>query len=633
MTRIKKRAPLAVAILASLASGAAMRAEEEWLTSASGENCSFRADPDEFLGRQSRVWRDAHYRSSKWNARLAASTLRRRSVSPWEIPRRNFIDVEIFDKIGRAGVQSAPLALDEEFFRRLHLDLTGRIPSPEAVREFFADGRPDKRNRLIGRLLYSPEFVEKWTMWMGDILQNSRILSNVNRQVQGRNAYHDWIRGSIGNGKPLKDMVWELVTARGNTFHHATAASNYTLGALTPMGPVHDTWDNMFYQTAARFLGMGHYDCILCHDGRGKLDQLSLWGRDAARVEAWQMAAYFSRTRLQPVRGTDAPNAGSYDVVDNPRGNYALNTNFGNRPNRQPLGGVRALDPQYHGGGPRPNEDADWRAAFADSLIRDPMFARNLANRLWKEVFNLALAEPVDGLDPARLDPANPPAEPWSFQATHPELLDKLAARLVETNYDLREFLRLLVESSAYQLSARYDGEWQIDHVPLFARHYPRRLMAEEIHDAITAATGNLPRYEIQGWGEYTISWAMQVPDPTEPRGAAFLNAFNRGNRDTQLRSQSGSILQQLSLMNDPFVLNRIRIGSSPNLRALTQIRSNEQLADELFLLFLSRLPAGHEKKVALDYLTRAATPAQRNAAIEDLAWACINKLEFIFSY
>jgi hypothetical protein len=602
----------------------------------SSQNCSFRAAPDEFLGLQSRAVEETFERSAKWNVRAVSARQQRFSVSAWDIPRRNFIDVEIFDRIGRQGIPSAPLASDEEFFRRIHLDLTGHLPSPSAVREFLSDNRPDKRNRVIDRLLYSPEFVHKWTLWLGDLLQNAEVLSNVNRQFRARNAYHDWIRAAIADQKSLKDIAYELLVVGGNTFHHETAASNYMLGALTPMGPVHDTWDNMLYQSASRFLGMGHYDCILCHDGYGRLDQLSLWGKRANRVEAWQMAAFFSRTRLQAVRGNDNPDAGSFNVVDLPSGNYTLNTNFGNRPFRTPIGPVSALDPEYRINGWKPAPGSHWRSQFAEFLIRDPMFARNFANRIWKEVFNLALAEPVDGLDPDRLDPAKPPEEPWTFQASHPELLEKLAARLVETNYNLREYLRLLVESSAYQLSSRYDAEWKLDYVPLFVRHYPRRLMAEEIHDAVVKATGSLPRYTINGWSE-PVSWAMQLPDPLEPRGNReannFMNPFLRGNRDTQPRSQAGSILQQLNLMNDLFVLNRIRVANSPNLRQLSALASNSQLVDELFLLFLSRPPSEQERSLALDHLSRAPTAAQRNAAIEDLAWACINKLEFIFSY
>ena len=617
-----------------LAPAAWLGMAEEETAAPAGMNCTFRADPDLFLAAQARAFEAVYERTAKFNrgpAHAAAQGL----IPPGEIPRSSFIDVEIFDRMAQRGAMSARLSSDAEFFRRIHLDLTGRIPSPAAVREFLADTAPDKRNRIIDSLLYSPEFTDKWTVWLGDLVQNAQAMSNVNRQMVGRNAYHDWLRYSLADNKSLKDMAYELVTAGGNSYSRDSGAANYAVGAQTPMGPIQDTYDAYLYQTASRFLGMGHYDCLLCHDGRRHLDDISLWGKRPTRIDAQQMAAFFSRTRITRVASQADPNFNSFDISDVTAGNYALNTNFGNRPNRVPVGTVRALDAEYRINGWKPR-GSYWRADFAEFMIQDPMFARNLANRIWKQLFTLALAEPLDGLDPDRLDPKNPPAAPWTLQATHPELLEKLAQRLVETNYNLREFMRIMVESSAYQLSSRYDGEWKLEYVPLFARHYPRRLEGEEIHDAITKATGMPGSYTVQGFSE-PVQWAMQLPEPVEPRSngavANFMNAFVRGNRDSQFRNQAGSILQQLNLMNDNFVISRVKVAASPNLRAAAGLAGNEQAVEELFLLFNSRLPSDYERKQALDYLSRATTPAMRNIYIEDLAWACVNKLDFIFSY
>src|SRR5260370_27160106 len=126
------------------------------------------------------------------------------------------------------------------------------------------------------------------------------------------------------------------------------------------------------------------------------------------------------------------------------------------------------------------------------------MFARNFANRVWKVYFNLGLVDPVDTMDPDRLDPNNPPPDPWVLQASHPMLLEKLAKNFVDSGYNLREFIRPIVQSSAYQLSSRYDGDWKVDYVPLQARHYPRRLAGEQIYDAIWRATCISNKYLIQ---------------------------------------------------------------------------------------------------------------------------------------
>jgi hypothetical protein len=269
-------------------------------------------------------------------------------------------------------------------------------------------------------------------------------------------------------------------------------------------------------------------------------------------------------------------------------------------------------------------------------MAEDPMFAVNFANRIWKAMFNLALAEPVDQLDPRRLDTKNPPPAGWEMQASHPELLERLAESLRESGFSLQKFVKLIASSSAYQLSSKYDGEWNITNANLFARHIPRRLEAEEAHDAIARSTGVIPSYAVGGWTE-RVSFALQLPEPTEPRsnGQAngFMNSFNRGNRDTQPRSQSGSILMWLNMMNNGFVNDRIRMQNSPVLKSLALIKDNGLVADEMFLAFLSRSPSAAERTTAVRHLDAAKTDVQRNAAMEDLAWSLINKVDFLFSY
>jgi hypothetical protein len=186
--------------------------------------------------------------------------------------------------------------------------------------------------------------------------------------------------------------------------------------------------------------------------------------------------------------------------------------------------------------------------------------------------------------------------------------------------------------------------------VPLFARHYPRRLMAEEIHDAIVKATGVLPQYSWPIINAQTVTrgailpqspavnWAMQLPDVNEPRANTgnardFMAAFQRGNRDITQRSQSGTLLQQLFLMNDQVVTNRVRMGNSPVLQAISRLADNSTAVDELFLTFLSRMPTTQERQAAVGHLARARNTGERNTYLEDLAWVCINKVEFLFSY
>ncbi len=614
------------------------------LSAADGANCSFQARSDEFLEAEARAVQSVQSRFRKLSTALRGA----QTVDPSSIPHRSFIDSEIFGKLAAAGVRPAPLATDAEFLRRVTLDLTGRIPSPAAIRAFLADPDPDKRQTLVQRLLTSEEFNDKWTWWLGDLLQVNANATNVNRGVNGRNAFSVWLRAKVGEGLSLKDLAFQSVSATGNSYLMEEGATNFVINSITPGGPVQDQYDAMLSKTASTFLGLGYMDCLVCHSGRGHLDALSLWGRNSTRMEALRMAAFFSRQNIanHPEAGVrESFFAGARVVTDRATGNYALNTTNGNRPVRCAPGATVAnnrcsatlnLDPEYMLTGAKPSSGVSWRVAFAQNMVDDPMFARNFANRLWKELFNLGLVDPVDTLDPARLDPNNPPPAPWELQATHPELLEKLAAELKRNNFNLREFLRLLVNSSAYQLSSRYSDDWKVEYIPLFARHYPRRLEGEEIHDAVVAATSVVPSYAVQNMPA-PVSWAMQLPEPVEPRSngavANFMNVFLRGNRDSQQRSQAGSILQGLALMNDNFVLSRVKVAASPTLRAVAANADVAAAVDEMFLLFLGRKPSESEQSQAIASLARATTPAARNTAIEDLAWVLVNKAEFLFSY
>jgi hypothetical protein len=622
----------------ALLAGISVSIAQETATDA-GVNCSFQSNPERFLGLQIREQRAVFDRVMKFGARssLAAAA----AADPAALPRRNFIDDEIFGKLATAGVPSAPLAGDEEIIRRLYLDLTGRVPTPQAVRDFVADNDPGKRDKLIDKLLYSEEFVDKWTMWFGDLVENNATSVNAgNRLIDSRNAFYRFLWSKVLGWEPVRNLAYEIVSATGNTYSDFSPA-NFWLNNQAPGGPNEDRYDMSLLKVTSSFLGLSHYDCLLCHNGRGHLDQLSLWGKNTTRTQAQQMAAFFSRWTLATYQMPANPTPEQQFFINSriignvQTGTYSINTSYGNRPNRTPIGAIRTLTPVYQSTGAEPKSPW-WRTEFAEFMVSDPMFARNFANRLWKAVFNLALAEPVNALDPARLDPANPPEAPWTFQATHPELLERLAQEFRSTDHNLREFLRLLVSSTAYQLSSRYEGEWKLEYVPLFARHYPRRLEGEEVHDAIVQATGVANKYTIQNGP--VVQWAMQLPDTSEPRANTgnslnFMNLFLRGNRDTVTRSQSATILQQLGMMNDSFVMSRIHVGQSAVIAGIARLPNTNAIVEEAYLTFLARKPSDAERAVAANLFSRATTQALKNTATEDLVWALINKMEFLFSY
>ncbi len=182
----------------------------------------------------------------------------------------------------------------------------------------------------------SPEFVDKWTMWLGDLLGNARVNSNRNLQTRGRNALHWWLRESLENGTSFRDVAYAAVASVGRNYDKHTGGTNFMVRSFHTMGPSQDTYDMMLVRTATAFLGMVHYDCILCHDGRRHLDTISLWGATAKRADAQKMAAHFSRTTMSPYRTSDTTEYyyNSFLVENRATGVYGLNTTSGNRPLR-----------------------------------------------------------------------------------------------------------------------------------------------------------------------------------------------------------------------------------------------------------------------------------------------------------
>jgi hypothetical protein len=617
-----------------------------------GSDCSFLKEPEKFRGVQARHREEVSRTTEALRGISGQAELNLLQAA--DAPRKNFIDDILFDRMARDGVASAPLCTDEEFIRRVTLDLTGRIPSPDDVTGFLQDQNPNKRDALVDRLIGSPEYVDKWTMFFGDLFKNTQFPSNITLYFGGREAFYNYIKDAIATNKSYLMVARELMDNDGDSF--TTGQVNYMVLGNVAMGPAQDSMDGRAAWVATTFLGLSSVDCLLCHNGAGHLNAVNLWGSNVTRAEAWGMAAFFARTRVQGQRVAD--NYQKYMVSEATTGEYQLNTNSGNRQPRTPINGQATVAPKYPFGGGGVNNGENRRQALSRLVVLDKQFARAIVNYIWEKLMVEALVSPSNTFDPARLDPAaNLPAG-WTLQPANAELLEALANDFRNTAHDLRRLIGLIAKSSAYQLSSKYPGQWKLEYVPYYARKYARRLDAEEIHDAIVKATNQPPpatyrdgagtQVTTTGYvitdqaGQYArlVQWAMQLPDTTGGN-AGFLNTFLRGNRDTNLRSGDASILQSLSLMNNTFVTNRIQQGNRvtiPNqpeipstvrrLLADTSL-SNEQIVTQLFLNTLSRYPTDAEKAKLLPYFTSQG----KTQATENIQWTLLNKVDFIFNY
>ena len=564
-----------------------------------------------------------------------------RTGSALDLSKAGLIDQYIFSALQSAGVQPADQTTDWEFIRRVTLDLTGRIPSPADVLTFVADSTPAKRAALITKLIGSAAWIDKWTMYYGDLLKNNSSNSQINRYRPGVEAFYTYIKSSLAANKPYDQMATELITAQGDS-NYTTGETGYNVGGVVTGGPQQDIWDQQLANIADTFLGIAHQNCLLCHNGAGHLAGLSLWGAQQTRLSAWGMAAFFAHTDTFSTAVSSAATTPRYwTVVDgvgkNFTGNYPLNTTTGNRPPRQPVGTITSVSPTYLFTGETPKAGENYRAALARMITADPQFARATVNYMWTYFFGVGLVDPPDQFDPLRLDPDNPPAAVtgYTLQPSNPRLLNALTQAFIANHYDLQWLQSQIVNSQAYQLSARYNGAWNDAWDTLYARKLVRRLWGEEIHDALALASGQIPSYNITTYG--TISYAMQFPEPVGiPDGAngnisGFLDSFLRGNRDDQPRSESGSILQTLNLMNDALVMNRTNPAGPAGSLLVTNINQpNAQLVSNLFLAVLSRYPTAQELATAVNNLSN---PATRTQEAQNLLWSLYNKVDFIFNY
>src|SRR5438132_36831 len=382
-------------------------------------------------------------------APTATSSSRHRAAVPPKgspLVPANFIDTEIFGKMTADGVRWTTPSSDAEFLRRVTLDLTGEIPTPDDVKAFLADTSADKRNKTIDRLLASDAFVDRWAMWFGDLVENVQVASNTNEFFPGRDAYYRFIRDSIQSGKPYDQMVREAIAGGGKSF--TNGESNYWVRDFQNNGPIQDTYDNQSASTGRRFLAQP-LQCLSCHNGLGHLEQVNSALAKRTRYDFWKNAAFF--TQVTVTRARDATfGQTETTIAENATGAYRLNTTSGNKTPRTPINGQDVVDPAFFLGGETPRAGEPRRIAYGRILTANPQFARAAVNYLWKEMFGFGLVEPVDSFDLNRQDPATL-ANGATLQPTHPQLLTQLANAFVSSKFDLRGILKLMVSSNAYQ--------------------------------------------------------------------------------------------------------------------------------------------------------------------------------------
>jgi len=518
------------------------------------------------------------YQSHVLSTRLATVINPGLSFDFSKVKRRNFIDDELFKRLGSLKVPPSPPAGDAAFLRRATLDLTGQQPAPDVVRRFLADADPDKRAKLIDRLLATPEFVLFWRIKLGDLLQISSA-----RQGNGAYRYQAWIDTCLTKNRRWDDVVRTLLTALGDPTNLETGGPvNYAMDA-----PEANVQAEL---TAQRFLGL-RLRCAQCHD-----HPFDVWTQDAY----FGLASFFAKLK----RSGGGPMMGRTTVTLNPQGQVLhLRTQKPVEPRL--LDGKAVAVPA--------GEDPRKALAAWITAADNPYFGRAMANWVWAQLFGKGLVDPPD--DMSRANPA-----------IHPELLDALARHFVAGKYDLRDLIRTIASSETYGLSSGTVTGNERD-TRLFSHHLPRPLTAHQMADALAQATDVANRYP----GVDPTRRAIQVPDPMT--ASSILDTFGRCSRTAACGSTSAPTLtlrQALLLIGGDVIDSKVTSLNGYLASALKLELEPEELIENLYYRTVCRPPTAEELSHWSAELKHASSP---RTAAEDLFWALLNSREFAFNH
>jgi len=498
-------------------------------------------------------------------------------------PENNFVDRHVFAKLRLLNILPSDLCSDGEFLRRVFMDVCGILPTPGETQAFLASKEPDKRARLIDRLLEQPEYADFWTLKWCDVLRSNRKTL----REKGTHALQDWLRHHLARNTPFDRVVRDLLTAGGSTYRNPPA--NYYRIARDPQ--------SLAETTAQLFCGV-RLQCAKCHN-----HPFERWTQD----DYYSFAAFFARVRYKPdpLEPSANPQQPAAEVV------YAAHAGEVVQPRTN-----KTMPPKFMGGaiaaiGARD----DRRQALAEWLTsqHNPFFARSMVNRVWFHLLRRGIVDPVD-----------------DFRESNPSANDELLAALADDftrhGHDLKGLIRTICNSRTYQLSAA-PNDLNADDVKYFSHAETKLYTAEQLLDAICTVTEVPEKYP----GEPLGVRAMQLPDGDATN--AFLKTFGQPGRELACeceRESDSNLAQALQLINGPTVHDKVRRPDNRLGKLLSAHRSDREILDELYLAMLCRKPTADEVKVVNAHLKKRK---DRRAAWEDVLWALLNSKEFLFRH
>jgi len=486
----------------------------------------------------------------------------------------NYVDTHIHNKLRKLRINPSDVCSDEEYLRRVTLDIAGMLPTPEEYAKFVTDTDPLKRNKLVDELLDRKEFVELWVMKWAELLM---IRTTPQIAYKPMLRYYNWLQERLANNVPIDKMVQELLGASGGTFENA--ATNYYQMETDPL--------KVSENVAQVFMGM-RIQCAQCHN-----HPFDRWTMD----DYYSFSAFFSqigRKTAEDPRETIIFNSGGGDV-------------------KHPVGG-RVMAPKFLGGDVPDVAGKDRRVVMANWMAstENPYFAPNLANIVWNHFFGKGITNDVDDVRVS-----NPPV--------NAELLAALSEKFIDYNYDFKQIVRDICTSRTYQQSTAMNETNNRDDRN-FSHSTLRRIRSEILLDSITQATDTKNKFAGLPLG----ARAVQISNGNT--STYFLTTFGRATRGSVCSCEvkiEPNLSQALHLLNGETIAGKIAEGKLVE-RRLAEGKKPEEIIEELYVRCLTRMPTEMETQKLGEAI---AASADVKLTLEDTFWALMNSREFVFNH
>jgi len=502
------------------------------------------------------------------------------AVDPAHMARR--IDELLAQRWQAANVRPAEPAADAEFLRRAALDFTGVIPRASEVRQFSADPSPDKRRRLVDRLLDSPRYATHMaTTWRNRILP----MGPEQARVRDALALQKWLRTRFARNLRYDNLVGGLLLA----------TSEDELGPALYFQANNVAPDKLAASAAEMFLGL-QLQCAQCHD-----HPFSEW----SQKDFWGLAAFFARTRPPADRmgmGMDAV----YRVVDADEGDVMIPDTDEVVP-PQYLRGAAAEDDEYQS---RRQQLVVWMTSRDNKY-----FSSAAVNWAWSHLYGQGLVDSLDDLHDQQGDAAA-------------ELLDELADYFVRSGFNLKSLWTALAGAEAYQLSSRHPD---VKSTPpeLFARMLPKPLTPEQLYDSLALLS---PPDRAGAYAMSLRPGEMARSLDEDPQRIDFVRRM-RTPPGPATDYRAGT-LQALMLMNGQFTDQVTGQTTSRLVAALdAPLMTDDDQVDALFMAALARPPDADERQACLAALRESEDPSERHRVRSDILWALVQSTEFAFNH